>query len=155
MAFNERDYNLERWLELEVNNMLQKVCNLYDDNGRIVEQFRTKVKIVPKGQSFQGKISISSPALHRAYTYSDQGRQIASLPSIKEWLPEHEAAASGDISQLEEVGGTLSVDGANARAHRQLENHNYAGRDYNNLGLIENNRGIALTLNDGSLIYKD
>ena len=39
------------------------------------------------------------------------------------------------------------------RAHRQLENHNYAGRAYTDLNLIVNHRDIAITLNDGSLIY--
>ena len=39
------------------------------------------------------------------------------------------------------------------RANRQLQNHEYAGRNYEELNLIVNHRDIALTLNDGTLIY--
>lgn len=43
------------------------------------------------------------------------------------------------------------IDPSN-RAHRQLFNHQYAGVAYDDLHLVVNSRGIALTLRDGTLI---
>lgn len=48
------------------------------------------------------------------------------------------------------------TDDPSARALRQLINitdPNMANQDYDTLGLVVNTRGVAITLNDGTLIY--
>ena len=38
MAFNPFDYKLEDWLRAEVENVLQKVCRVYNAEGQIEEE---------------------------------------------------------------------------------------------------------------------
>lgn len=49
--------------------------------------------------------------------------------------------------------GSLNTEEISSRANRHLQNHQYIGTPYEVLGIITNNRNMALMLNDGSLIY--
>jgi len=98
LAFNQRDYDIEEWLRLEGANLLQKVCNVVDDDGFLVEQYKTRVYIVPVGKPIpykSGQLSVSAPCLYRSFNYDDEGNQIASLPEMREWLQACEDAAQG------------------------------------------------------------
>jgi len=98
LAFDPRKYDLEEFLRLEGGNMLQKVCNIVDQDGFLVAQFKTRVIIVPVGYPVPGRgyqLSTSAPALYRSFNYDDEGNVIASLPEIKEWDETCEALAQG------------------------------------------------------------
>ena len=95
MAFKSAKYDIEKWLGLENSNILQKVCNIYDVDGFLVEQYKTRISIVPAGTFFNGQESVDAPALKRSFTYSDESNAIASLPSVAEWTQQCEDAAQG------------------------------------------------------------
>ena len=110
MAFKASDFNIEDWLALEDENMLQKFCNIFDDDGLLVGQYKTRVYIVPEGNviiygSGRGKIHGQAPSLYRSFTYDDEGNQIASVPQIAEWTQACEDAANGGIIDPELPGG--------------------------------------------------
>ena len=98
MAFDPRNYDLEEFLRLENGGMLQKICNVLDEDGYLVAQFKTRVTIVPIGFPIPGRghqLSTSAPALYRSFNYDDEGNVIASLPEIREWDETCEALAQG------------------------------------------------------------
>jgi len=97
LAFNPTDFNIEVWLRLEVENVLQKVCSLYDVDGRLVEQWKTRVSVVPFGNYPSGSTvkSLAAPALYRAFWYDANGAMIARVPYIREWTQACEDAATG------------------------------------------------------------
>lgn len=49
---------------------------------------------IPHGAG-RGRVSGNAPSLFRSFTYDDEGNQIASLPSVKEWTQACEDAAQG------------------------------------------------------------
>jgi len=98
MAFNSNKYSIEEWLTLEDSNLLQKICNVYDNDGFVIEQYKTRIVIVPVGSAIPEsghQISTAAPSLYRSYNYDDEGNQIASLPEIKEWTQYCENVAQG------------------------------------------------------------
>ena len=97
MAFDPRDYNIETWLRLEEENLLQKECNVLDGDGRIIGQYKTRVGTKPVGQVIHGSgvKSVSAPSLYRDFTYDDEGNRFASVPRMEEWDTACEASASG------------------------------------------------------------
>lgn len=99
MAFIASDFNIELWLELENDNLLQKVCSLYDVEGRLVEEYKTRVFVVPIGDYPTGSsvASISAPALYRAFWYDASGAMVARIPYMKEWTQACEDSATGGI----------------------------------------------------------
>lgn len=110
MAFDPAKYKIEEWLESENANLLQKYCNIFDDDGLLVGQYKTRVHIVPAGTPYligdsRGKLSGNAPALYRSFTYDDEGNQIASVPQIAEWTQACEDAANGGIIDPELPGG--------------------------------------------------
>lgn len=106
MAFNRKDYDLEEWLASENANFLQKVCNIFDTDGKLVEQYKTRYYIVPVGKyNYFGKLSISAPSLYRAFSYDDEGSMIASIPEIREWTQACEDAAQGALPPIGDPAG--------------------------------------------------
>lgn len=98
MAFNPTKYDIEVWLRMETEGLLQKECNVFDDDGLLVQQFRTRVGVKPVGQPLYnagGQISISAPALWRSFTYDEAGNRVANLPQMREWTQACEDAAQG------------------------------------------------------------
>ena len=96
MAFNPRDYGIEVWLRLEAEGILQKQCRNFDEDGLLVEEYRTRVQVKPVGNAlFTGKISVSAPSLYRSFTYDDAENAVASLPQMREWSQACEDAAQG------------------------------------------------------------
>jgi hypothetical protein len=101
MAFNPDKYFIEDWLQIEETNLLQKICNIIDTEGRLVGQYKTRLVIVPVGVAIphgasKGRPSIiQAPSLFRSFTYDDDGNQVASLPSMREWTQACEDAAQG------------------------------------------------------------
>jgi hypothetical protein len=91
----------------ETEGVLQKVCNIYDTDGLLVEQYKTRVYTFPVGvfSSFDGRPSVAAPALYRAFTYDDEGNAIASIPEIREWDQVCEDAAQGSIPGDTDPGG--------------------------------------------------
>ena len=109
MAFDPVKYDIESWLALEDNNMLQKVCNIFDNDGFLVEQYKTRVTIVPVGQPLpynrSGRLSISAPSLYRSFNYDDEGNVVGSVPEIREWTQSCEDSATGGIVDPEDPVG--------------------------------------------------
>jgi len=99
MAFDPREFDVERWMKLENENLLQKVCSVYDDEGRLVEQYKTRVSVAPIGQigQFLTFASTSAPSLYRAYWYDEKGAMIARIPYMREWTQACEDAATGGV----------------------------------------------------------
>lgn len=99
MAFDPTDFSIEAWLRLEVENVLQKVCSLYDTDGRLVEEWKTRVSVVPVGKypAVSTVKSISAPALYRAFWYNESGAMIARIPYMAEWTQACEDAANGGV----------------------------------------------------------
>lgn len=99
MAFNPTDFNIEVWLRLEIENVLQKVCSIYDVDGRLVEEYKTRISVVPFGKYPSGSTvkSISAPSLYRAFFYDVTGAMIARVPEMREWTQACEDAATGGI----------------------------------------------------------
>jgi hypothetical protein len=98
LAFDPRKHDLEEFLRLENGGLLQKVCNVVDVDGYLVEQYKTRVVVVPIGYPIPNKghqLSTSAPALYRSFNYDDEGNIIASLPEIREWDETCEALAQG------------------------------------------------------------
>lgn len=95
MAINPNNYDLEEWLRLEDENILQKQCNIFDVDGYLVAQFKTRVFIYPEGTQIGTKLSPAAPALYRTFTYDDEGNAVASVPRIAEWSQACEDAAQG------------------------------------------------------------
>ena len=97
MSFNPRDYDIENWLRQETEGLLQKECNIFDEDGLLVEQFKTRVNIVPVGFGIPNSpfVSGAAPSLHRQITYDDAGNPVASLPEIREWTVQCEELANG------------------------------------------------------------
>ena len=78
--------------------MLQKVCNILDQDGLLAAQYKTRVTIVPVGSPIPGRghqLSTSAPALYRSFNYDDEGNLVASLPEIREWTQYCEDIAQG------------------------------------------------------------
>lgn len=114
MAFRPELHDLEKWLVLENENLLQKVCNIFDDDGILVEQYKTRVTIVPvgfqvpHGQS-KGIIHTTNspnPSLYRSFNLDDEGNLIGSVPQIREWTQACESAATGGGLDPETPVGT-------------------------------------------------
>lgn len=84
-------------MRLEVENVLQKVCSLYDIEGRLVEQWKTRVSIVPVGKYYYTVKALDSPSLYRAFWYNESGAMIARIPYMDEWTQACEDAATGGI----------------------------------------------------------
>ena len=95
MGFDARQFNTEEWLEHEVRNYLQKVCRIYDNDGFLVEEYKTRVTIFPVGTIVAGQASVTAPALYRSFNYDDDGNQIAGLPEMREWTQACEDIAQG------------------------------------------------------------
>lgn len=101
MVFDRYRHDIERWLEIEEQNLLQKVCKIIDTEGRLVGEYKTRVTIVPVGVAIpygasKGRPKTGqAPSLFRSFTYDDDGNQIASLPEIREWTQACEDAAQG------------------------------------------------------------
>jgi len=101
LAFRAEDFNIEDWLTLEENNHLRKICNIFDAEGFLVEQYKTRVYVVPVGNPIpwvkSGQLSKSAPSLYRSFNYDDEGNVIGSVPEMREWLQDCEDAANGGI----------------------------------------------------------
>lgn len=101
MAFKQEEYNIEDWLTLEDKNHLRKVCNIFDEEGFLVEQYKTRVFIVPVGNPIpwlrSGQLSKSAPSLYRSFNYDDEGNVVGSVPEVREWTQACEDAATGGI----------------------------------------------------------
>ena len=100
MAFIEANYDIEEWIRLEHDGLLQKVCKVFDVDGFLIEEYLTRVYIVPIGQPIprlSNQLSQSAPSLYRAFSYDDEGNQIASIPAVKEWTQACEDAAQGAL----------------------------------------------------------
>ena len=85
---------------METDGLLQKECNLFDEDGYIIEQYKTRVFTMPEGWTIPysgGKQSVSAPALWRSFTYDDEGNRVASLPRMREWSDACEDAAQGSL----------------------------------------------------------
>lgn len=98
MAFRPTNYDIEVWLRLENEGLLQKECNIYNGEGLLAEQYKTRVGIKPVGQPLYnagGQLSVAAPALYRSFTYDEGGNRLADLPEIREWTVACEAAAQG------------------------------------------------------------
>lgn len=96
MAFNKRDYNVEEWLRLDNDSVLEKVCSIYDGSGRVVEEIRTRVTIVPLGNPLaDGSPSKSAPSLRRQYIYDTNGGVTSTVPIIVEWTQICEDISTG------------------------------------------------------------
>jgi hypothetical protein len=111
MAFRPDSYNIEDWIRLEADGILQKICNIFDDDGYLVEQYKTRVFIKPVGivvEDGTGRLSTSAPSLYRSFSYDEDDNQIASLPSIKEWTQDCEDAAQGFVPGSPPTGGVPS-----------------------------------------------
>lgn len=85
MTFTPRQYDIESWLELEKENLLQKICNTYDGNGIIDGQYKTRISIVPDGKYYRGVKSISPASLFRSFSVDDGGVTRTSPPEMREW----------------------------------------------------------------------
>lgn len=98
MAIDYTKYNIEDFLEAENKGLLQKICNVYDADGFLVEQYKTRVYIVPVGYpkpTRSHQIQQEAPALYRFFNYDDEGNAVTSLPEIREWSEACEAIAQG------------------------------------------------------------
>jgi len=95
MAFDPRDFRIEDWLDLEHKNLLQKICNVYDSSGFLVEQYKTRVTVFPVGTFRRGIAVISAPSLYREFHYNDNGSRYSSLPEVREWTQACEDASQG------------------------------------------------------------
>lgn len=108
MTFKRADHDIEEWLSLEDSNLLQKICNLTDEDGNVVEQYKTRVFIVPVGSyipTLPNAISKSAPALYRSFNYDDEGNRVASLPDIREWTSYCESIVQGaDPAEIPSTG---------------------------------------------------
>jgi len=83
---------------MEGENLLHKVCNILDEDGYLVEQYKTRVYTMPVGVVIplsDGKISVAAPSLYRTFNYDDEGNQIASLPRMREWTQACEDVCQG------------------------------------------------------------
>lgn len=109
MPFKPTDFNIEDWLTLEDNNHLQKVCNIFDNDGFLVEQYKTRVFVVPVGKPIpwlkSGAVSISAPSLYRSFNYDDEGNVVGSVPEIREWTQACEDISNGGILDPEIPSG--------------------------------------------------
>ena len=107
MAFDRRNYNVEEFLTAENDNLLQKVCDIFDESGRLVEQRKTRIHIYPVGQpSTDGQKSISAPCLRRFFIYTDAGTYTTTVPEIVEWTLDCELRSRGE-SALDPVDPSL------------------------------------------------
>jgi len=100
VAFNPNDYNIEQWLSLEESNMLQKICSIYDDQGRLTEEKKTRVHVVPVGYVIpdsSGRISRDAPCLRRTFLYDEFDNPTATVPTIVEWGVACEEASHGAL----------------------------------------------------------
>jgi len=100
LAFKRENYDIETWLRLENEGLLQKECNLFDEDGLLVQQFKARINTRPVGNALfnaGGQISIAAPSLYRSFTYDDGGNALASLPDVKEWTQACEDAAQGSL----------------------------------------------------------
>lgn len=98
-VFTPLDFDIEVWLTNEKNNLLQKICNIYDVDGLIVEQYKTRVKIFPIGTPMthsRGRLSDTAPALYRTFNYDEEGNITASVPVMREWTQACEDLAQGN-----------------------------------------------------------
>lgn len=83
---------------MESEGLLQKVCNILDDDGLLVEQYKTRVLVTPVGTRQQdGRLSVSAPSLWRRFTYDDAGNRVAEVPEVREWTQACEDAAQGSF----------------------------------------------------------
>lgn len=105
MAFNPNQFNVEQWLELENENLLQKVCSVYDEDGVLSEQYKTRVTIFPVGTVYRGETSRFAPALYRSFSYDSRGNPVGSVPEMREWTQECEDQSGGDAGLP--TGGNL------------------------------------------------
>jgi hypothetical protein len=113
LAFNPVLFFIEDWLELERNNFLQKVCSIFNEDGLLVGQYKTRLTVFPSGTVIKqgagsGKLMANSPSLYRSFSYDGNGNQIASLPAIREWKQACEDAANGGIIDPEDPVGVPS-----------------------------------------------
>jgi len=97
MAFSSDKYDIETWLRLEEDNMLQKLCNSFDGNGDITGQYKTRISVVPSGQYHKGVESINAPSLFRAFNTDAEGKITTSPPEMREWTADCEANKIGII----------------------------------------------------------
>lgn len=85
---------------METEGLLQKECNIFDVDGHLIEQYKTRVFTMPVGVVIPysgGKQSVSAPALWRSFTYDEEGNRVASLPRMREWTQACEDAAQGSL----------------------------------------------------------
>lgn len=111
MAFDATRYDIETWLTLENNGLLQKECDVYTAEGLLAEQYKTRVLVKPVGQTIYnsgGKLSVAAPALWRSFTYDEAGNRLASLPEMREWTQACEDAANGSPVDDNEVVVNIS-----------------------------------------------
>lgn len=96
MAFSAAKYHTEDWLISENNNLLQKTCSIYDAEGFLVEEYKTRVAVFPIGTlSKQNRLTLDAASLYRSFNYDSEGNQIAGLPEIREWTQACEDIAQG------------------------------------------------------------
>jgi len=96
MAFNPNTYDIEIWLRDEASNLLQKQCIIRDTQGRITDQYETRIHISPIGTyNYKGQISTTAPCLYRKFTYDADGNKTALVPVMAEWTQACEDGASG------------------------------------------------------------
>jgi len=146
-AFNA---DIEKWLELENNNLLQKICNIFDDEGHLVEQYKTRVNTVPIGNRSKVNPNIvqtsPAPSLYRFFNYDDEGNVVASVPEIREWTQDCE-----DVAQGADPDDPLNPGGVPAGL--KVAKSTYLFSQANNLAAGANTTVISKTLAPGEALY--
>ena len=96
MTFSRRNYNIEEWLALENEGLLEKICSIYDGAGRVIEQKKTRVNVIPLGAvDAKGGKSSSAACLSRKFIYDTAGGVRTTAPQIVEWDQACEDIAQG------------------------------------------------------------
>jgi hypothetical protein len=151
VAFDKYKYDIEKWLVMEDDNLLQKVCKVIDTEGRLIGEYKTRVTIVPVGVvipygSSKGRPKKNqSPSLYRSFSYDDDGNQIASLPEIREWTQACEDAAQGANPDPDDpVDIPLGV---------QVVGINYTRADVSSVPIESTVTVLTKTLASGEAIY--
>lgn len=98
MGFNPREHDIENWLRLEDDNILQKICDLFDGDGRLVERRKTRIGIYPAGRHnpLTGAPSVNPACIRRIYFYDEFDNITVSVPSVAEWTQACEDIANGE-----------------------------------------------------------
>jgi hypothetical protein len=117
MAFDPSKYDIQKWLDQETRRTLQKICNILDSEGRLVEEYKTRVDILPKGSTDPKSGNIFQaygPALYRTYTWDADGNVVSSVPVMAEWTQACEDGKEGLLVSPLVVDSAPSEDTSNS-----------------------------------------